>query len=483
MQNRDGGLLPAGDDMASKGSRRVVEEGLKRQAAALGDRLISVNRLHLNLANPRHEPASSESEAIARLCDSELIAELAQDIAQRGSLSPLEVLGVMPMPGNPGHFISLEGNRRTCALIVAADPGRAPASIRSQLKRITADASLPKQVKAHVFPSEAEAKQWIDLRHLGQQGGAGTKDWDPTQQNRATGGNTKTSARDNTLSVRVLDRLVARGLLTPEQRRLVSVSTITRYLGTPAVRAILGLGSHQELIYTHDHNEVDRALVRLVIDSIERANDGSYRVNSRTDSAARLKYVNELKASGDAPVTPLGQPEHAPPPTKVSRQAESARGSQKRSAAHPDKRKSLIPSNFPISFPDPVLSRLRHEGLNLPLSDYSFSGNYILRALVEQTMTLFAKKRGKWNENMTDAGLQQACASELKAMGVTGKALSVVQRAAGNNATPYSLHSLGHAVHGGSIPAATDLKKYFDTWRPSLEAMLSALTKDKSRVK
>lgn len=456
----------------SVGRRR---DGSTRSDIELGDRIIAVSHLHLDLENYRHDPVESEADAIARLCSSELIAELAQDIAKRGSLSPLEVLGVVPMEGLPGHFVSVEGNRRTCALIVATDPSRAPATIRAQLRRVTADMNLPKQVKAHVFATKEDAKQWIDLRHLGLQGGAGTKRWDTDQQNRAAGENTKTSARANTLSVLVLDRLVERGLLTPKERRLASVSTLTRYLGTPGVRAILGLGSNKELIYTHDPDEVDNALLRLVLDCITPQEDGSYRVNSRSGSAERVQYANDLKDRGEAPSTLLGTP--AAPPAVRKERAQSARqnANQKRSATHPDKRKRLIPSDFAVTVKDPVLLRLRKEGLNLSLEEYSFSANYILRALVEQIMTLFAKSRGRWRPNIGDQALTQACAIELAELGVMGKALTVVQKAAGHSATPYGLHSLGHAVHGGSIPTETDLKKYFDTWRPSLDAMLAAL--------
>ena len=457
---------------------------MKRKSAAkksrvkLGDGIIPASRLHLDLENPRHEPVESEAEAIAKLCDSEMIAELVQDIAQRGSLSPLEVFGVIPMEGHPGHFISLEGNRRTCALIVAADPNRAPDSIRRQLQRSTANANVPKQIKAHVFAKREEAKQWIDLRHLGLQGGAGIKEWNPVQKARASTGNTKTSARDNALAVLVLDRLVARGMLTKEQRGEVSVSTLTRYLGTPSVRAILGLGSAKELIYTHDADEVDAGLLKMVLDSIEPADDGSYRVNSRSNSTDRHKYANDLKSSGQAPTTPLDDPEPAPRPTKVSAQ-ERMTQAPKRSAKHPDTRNRLIPTDFRIANKDVVLLRLRKEGLDLDLKEFRFSANYILRALTEQTMTLFAKKRNKWKQNIGDQALTQACAAELQAMGIQGKALSVVQKAAGNESTPYSLHSLGHAVHGGSIPTADNLRAYFDTWRPALEAMLQALESKK----
>ncbi|WP_258015222.1 hypothetical protein [Stenotrophomonas maltophilia] len=446
----------------------------------LGDRHISIGRLHLNLNNPRHEPVESEEKAIAALCDDELIAELAKDIVERGSLSPLEVLGVIPMEGHPGHFVSVEGNRRTCALIVANDPSRAPEAIRPQLRALSSRASLPKEVKVYVFADEAEAHQWIQLRHLGSQGGAGTKGWDATQQNRAAGGSKKASAHANTLAVNVLDRLVARGAISPQQRKLVNLTTITRYVGTPGVRAILGLGSNKDLLYTHDVDEVDSALLRLVDDSLTPRADGTYKVNSRTSSPDRLTYAHELKASGIAPATLLDSPQGAPTATKLRTQPENSKtGPQKRSAVHPDARKRLIPTDFRISYKDPALSRLRREGLELELKDFTFSGNYLLRALVEQVMTLYAKSVKKHRPGMTDAALTQACAEELKRSGVTGKAVTNLEKAAGAAHTGHSLHSLGHAVHGGTIPTAIDLKKHFDTWRPSLEAMLEHLENGK----
>lgn len=124
---------------------------------------------------------------------------------------------------------------------------------------------------------------------------------------------------------------------------------------------------------------------------------------------------------------------------------------------------------------DAVLRRLHHEGRTLDLESFSFSANYILRALIEQVMTLFAKQRGRWRPGISDNALTQACAQELEKIGIQGKSLRVTQMAAGNESTPYSLNSLGNAVHGGSIPAANDLKKHFDTWRPALEAMLGAI--------
>lgn len=56
-----------------------------------------------------------------------------------------------------------------------------------------------------------------------------------------------------------------------------------------------------------------------------------------------------------------------------------------------------------------------------------------------------------------------------------------IEKASGDQNTGHGLHSLGHAVHGGTFPTAIDLKRHFDTWRPSLDAMLEDLSKPKSK--
>jgi hypothetical protein len=455
---------------------KIGKAGAAKQKIVLGDQSVSISRLHLDPLNPRHDPLQGDTEVIAQLCDAEMVTELAQDIAKRGSLSPLDVMGVIPFEGHPGHYITVEGNRRTCALILLSDPNRAPTlPLQTQLRRVAASSKVPREVKVHVFADRETAKQWIDLRHLGLQGGIGTREWDTDQKTRAAGGNTKTSARANTLALAVLDRLTGSGLLTSAQRAKVSLTTITRYLGTPGVRAIVGLGSVNELIYTHDPVEVDQSLLRLVLDSIEpQGAEGNPAVHSRSDSAERLAYANTLKRDGLAPSKPLPAPMAPPASTRVEPPSAQATSKQ-RSARNPANLRTLFDSSFLVKSRDPVLLRLRKECLTLQLEDYPFSANYLLRALVEQIMMLFAKKRGKWNSSLSDEALTQLCAAELKAMGVTGKPLTVISKAGGNAATPYSLHSLGHAVHGGAIPTRQTLRAYADTWMPSLRQMLDAL--------
>lgn len=447
-----------------------------------GGAVIPISRLHLDLENYRHLPVASEAEAISELCRTEKILELAQDIVERGTLSPLEVLGVVPMEGNPGHFIAVEGNRRTCALILAADPARAPEFIRAQMRRVSAGGSAPREALVHVFSDRSEAQQWVELRHLGEQNGAGTKAWNPTQKNRAAEGNAKSTAQNNTLAVAVLDRLVAIGLLTMEQRARVPLSTITRYLGTPGVRAVLGLASPRQLIYSYEDSQVDSALLRLVLDSINQGPNGSCDVSSRSDSSARLKYANKLKSEGLAPVTAKDEPSVPSLPAaeevaKLSKGGSSLPqgAARPRNAPDPDRRRFLLPPDFKVNNRDPVLSRIRREAASLEVDNFAFSANYLLRALVEQILVLFAKKQGVWKKTLSDQALTLACAEELKKCGVSGKPYTIVSKAGGSQDQPHSLHSLGNAVHGGVVPTAINVRRHFDTWRPALEEILKLL--------
>lgn len=436
--------------------------------------IVKISRLHLDPKNPRHDPLKSDAEVIEQLCKDEKIQELAEDIATRGALSPLDVLGVIPYEGHPGHFIAVEGNRRICALILLADPSRAPTGIwRSKFQKIASTAKPLGEVGVHIFPNRVESKQWIELRHLGDQGGVGTREWNTDQKTRSAGGNTKTTASANLLALKVIDRLVALNYLTSNQREKVKLTTIARYLGTPAVRATLGLSSKSDLVYSHDANEVDNALAQLVLDSIEPKEDGSIIVNSRSDSAVRLKYVAELISQGIAPVTRISIPKE-PPKISAEHKVEN-RELKKRSTRNPIFLPTLFNSSFTVTYRDPVLLRLRKEALSLQLEDFPFSGSYLLRAFIEQTMVLFAKKKGKHNPSLDAQKLTEVCAKELKDMAVSGKALSVLIKAASDRDCTYSLHSLGHALHGGSIPTRASLRANFDTWEQSLRAMLDAL--------
>lgn len=87
---------------------------------------IPLDRLQLNLANPRHDEVEGRDEAMIELLANEQVLELARDIASVGGINPLERLGVFPLEGTEGEgepfYAAAEGNRRLTALLLLEDP-------------------------------------------------------------------------------------------------------------------------------------------------------------------------------------------------------------------------------------------------------------------------------------------------------------------------------------------------------------------------
>src|SRR5690606_19017703 len=115
----------------------------------------------------------------------------------------------------------------------------------------------------------------------------------------------------------------------------IPVTTLTRYLSSPTVRSMLGLGSKTELVYTHDTEEVDQALKRFVLDSIPTSPELRPRVHSRADANDRKRYASELNSEGVTPSSLLPEPSA---PSKASDTSSKTERStpRRRSSVHPD---------------------------------------------------------------------------------------------------------------------------------------------------
>ena len=65
---------------------------------------VSINRIYLDPANPRHDPINNEREIIAHLLKTEDIRPLAKSISTLGSTSPIELLALAPHPTAKNRF-------------------------------------------------------------------------------------------------------------------------------------------------------------------------------------------------------------------------------------------------------------------------------------------------------------------------------------------------------------------------------------------
>ncbi|VVE56640.1 hypothetical protein PHO31112_05104 [Pandoraea horticolens] len=436
--------------------------------------VVSSSLVHLDSGNPRHIPLEREEEIIRALCDPQLVS-LATDIAKMGALSPLEIMGVIEHTGLPGHYVAVEGNRRTCALLLLADPSRAPTPEYAEaFKRIAQNANIPRELRVFVFPDRVSAEPWIDRRHLGQQSGVGTREWDtPAKARAAARSSANTTAKADVLALRVLDRLAKTGHISAEQRQKVSLTTLSRYLNNASRRAILGLKGLDEsnqLIYTHDPSEVDAVLTSLVLDSLPNDDRQQPRVHSRSNAEDRDAYVQGLAATGMIPSTRLPMPVTALVGDAVKHPVGASRP---RSSTNTADRNKLMLSSFTVQTNDKTLLRLRNEMLTQPIEHHEFAANYLLRAFVERIQILYLRRKDPNRQFKNEQDLAKKCADDATAANAPRKVRQVLDQASSGSAVAHNLHTLGTAVHLGTIPVRRQLVAVFDTWEAALKYMLS----------
>lgn len=426
---------------------------------------VELVKLHLDLENYRHEPVENEENAIAKLYTHEKVEAIVRDIVEYGAISPLDRIGVIPMPGNPGHFIAVEGNRRMCALLLLHDPDRAPTpQARIMMREMAKQITLPNKIDVVKFDSKEQAKHWVDLRHLGQQSGQGLRTWNANQKERAAN-----EGGANQLALAVLDRAQEGKWL--EDEKLPAITTLTRYLKHREVRAALGLGHHKDLVFTHESNEVDAALQQFLRDAMPTTDGSLPRVNSRSKDTDRSTYARDLRDRGVSPRTSLKAPAipAAAKPGKVSTT------NKPRNKPDTAQRKYLVPTGFVCNAVDRNLRMLFREMQRTPIDQHEFANAYLLRAFVERVMTLYLKKVDRGFKVSDQQALVRRCSEKLDSSSKQPK-LKALRTAASQTDASHSLHTLGAAVHAGMVMDRRALIFAWTNWEHALELMLAAIS-------
>lgn len=149
---------------------------------------ISIDILLLSEGNPRLEASWSEDEAISKMVEdqNDKLYELASDIVLHG-FNPLDTIGVYPSDTYNGYYEVGEGNRRVCALKLLINPERIKdinASLYSKFKELSKNFTNPNSIEVGVFEDVDSINHWMEIRHMGEQGGKGLSKWNSVQKAR-----------------------------------------------------------------------------------------------------------------------------------------------------------------------------------------------------------------------------------------------------------------------------------------------------------
>lgn len=251
---------------------------------------IKVNRIYLDLKNPRHVPYTDQAEAIEYLCQKEQVYALAKNIAEKG-LNQLELFALIPLPGTKkitSHtsFTVAEGNRRMCALKLLNDPDLAPAKYRKDFERLVSDIQMPGEIWGVIYESKAAVDPWLETIHNGPQGGIGRRPWNAEQRTRHFGD------RKNLAAQKLLDYAQGNGMITAEERKK-KLTTVQRYIGNQHMKELIGIDMDPsgELLRNRPVEEFNSVLDQFMRDVIGK------KVNSRADFNAIRDYSRELATS------------------------------------------------------------------------------------------------------------------------------------------------------------------------------------------
>lgn len=444
---------------------------------------VKLSQIYLDLENPRHEPQTTESDAIQLLIQGEDVRALAKHIVEVGATSPLDMMALVPHQKVKGRYITAEGNRRLCALKLLADPDKATKDVdRRYFRKLQQEIEEPiTEVLAVLFESMEEARPWVELRHDAP-AGVGTKKWDALEKARFN----KQGKGDNpnARALELIDYARMHRLLPEDELSSLVITTLTRFLSTPDVRSALGLTSAKGLEINVPTEEFERVLIKFLKDSIEVGS----KVNSRANADIRKEYAEGLRSDGFAPTT-RGVGPHVPrsdggssPSAKPNAQESATPNpastpSQKRGLRNRDNDKYVVPSGFVSRVDDPVFSRLLRELRNLDAENFSFSATYLFRSLLEQVAILFLKKH---NIQPMPSNLNLKLgkvAEKLAAQGYNGKGMSGLRKMASDQHHTYSPDTIGNFVHGGQIPTRVYVIKAWDSFQPIMLELVGQLEK------
>lgn len=443
---------------------------------------VPVSKLDFDLQNPRHPVQKSDREAMEKILISGMpkSIKLAEHIVANGQ-NPMDLIAVIQ---NGTRFTVLEGNRRTAVLKVLNKPilldampaGTGVPAFSKRMRALASKAKLGavKNVSVIVFPSRKAADVWINLKHTGENDGAGTVPWDSIAKSRYS--------NNGDLALSLLDFGKAKGWFDDESLKSPKgapfpLSTLNRLVGDPHFRSAIGLDLiNGVLVSTVGIEELARVAKHVVSDLAT----GTWNVTKLKLKGDRQKYLDQLPEGTlpqDKDVTPAWQvdvdaaPEEEPPPAPTPKPRPLS-GS----------RKTLIPKDFIIttSLESPRLAKIYSELRKLEVEKHENAVAVLFRTYIELTLDDYIA-RTKLKVSMSrppQASLGEkakGAAAFLKAAGLLDKNQEAnVDRLVGVNSNPKAepgsittLHSFVHSRHSNPIPS--ELKIAWDNIAPFMK--------------
>lgn len=395
-------------------------------AASPEFRIIQFRRLRFDTENPRHRAQSDQDGALAALMrdkdDRAKLIALANDINRNG-LDPINPLLVLR---HRRDYIVLEGNRRLAALHLLN--GRGTEHLASDQGRTLEDSEFVDEdlmIPCVVVGSREEARHWIELRHTGQNEGAGVVPWSAAQSARFRPGNTQ--AHKGLAFLELVRTAFPTDIGVEEACNTIERDKITnlgRLAGDPVVRERLGVNTSPGGQYELD-GTVGDAAQRVRALTVSLAGDTS--VAELINKDRRLEYIERVLdgLEAESPVAGNGDIdtdfdssdgyESASPSSQGESGREEATESQAVSeASTPASPRSgtrrRVFHGLDLSALDERIEQINQETQSLSLEGYPNAVAILIRCLLDMAVESFLATAGEAAEDSFAKRVLQAAA-------------------------------------------------------------------------